>query len=58
MTPSFIELNPPDVQGKVHRRYGASALSAGLIRAGAETGDDTLWFGNKPEGLVQHPLKS
>ena len=31
MTASFIELNPPDVQGKVYRIYNAIALFASLF---------------------------
>jgi hypothetical protein len=54
MTASFIELNPPDVQGKVYRICNAIALFASLFPASAEVGDDALLFGNMPQGLLQH----
>jgi hypothetical protein len=53
MTASFIELNPPDVQGKVYRICNAIALLANLFHARKEVGDDALLFGNMPEGLFR-----
>ena len=52
MTASFIELNPPDVQGKVYRIYNAIARFASLFPASAEVGNNALLFGNMPQGLL------
>jgi hypothetical protein len=52
MIVSFIEPNPPDVQGKVCRLGDAIHQLASLFPTGAQIGDDTLLFGDRPEGLL------